>query len=169
MFLYFVYLLNNIFVKGQVVCQDNKMCNKIRSRNVVWTDVPEANYRRMLCLFKGGLFSSANCCTGSLASAFLLVFKEKAEDLTSLMAQWLTIRLPMQKAQVGSLVQENSTCHGATKPMHAPQLLKPAHLEPTLCNKRSRCNKKPCTAPRAAPARHNSRKPENSNEDPAQP
>ncbi|KAJ8789643.1 hypothetical protein J1605_004880 [Eschrichtius robustus] len=26
---------------------------------------------------------------------------------------------------------------------HMPQLLKPAHLEPVLCNKRSRCNEKP--------------------------
>ena len=41
----FVYLLNNIFVKGQVACQDNKMCSKIRSRNVVWMDILGANYR----------------------------------------------------------------------------------------------------------------------------
>ena len=37
---------------------------------------------------------------------------------TSLVAQWLRIRLPMQGTQVRSLVQEDPTCHGATKPMH---------------------------------------------------
>ena len=58
------------------------------------------------------------------------------------------------------LVQEDPTCHGTTKPVrhncwacaleptshnywaHAPQLLKPAHLEPMLHNKRSHCNEK---------------------------
>ena len=32
----------------------------------------------------------------------------------SLVAQWLRIRLPMQ----GTRVQEDPTCHGATKPVH---------------------------------------------------
>ena len=80
---------------------------------------------------------------------------------TSLMAQWLRIRLPMQGTRVRTLVQEDPTCRGATKPVrhnswacalepashnywaHEPQLLKPARLEPVLCNKRSRRNEKP--------------------------
>ena len=80
---------------------------------------------------------------------------------TSLVAQWLRIHLPMQGTQVWSLVQEDPTCRGATKPMHhnywactleprshnywahVPQLLKPARLEPVLCNKRSHHNEKP--------------------------
>ena len=80
---------------------------------------------------------------------------------TSLVAQWLRIRLPMQGTQVRALVQEDPTCHGATKPVrhnswacalepvshnywtHVPQLLKPAHLESLLRNKRSHCNEKP--------------------------
>ncbi len=37
---------------------------------------------------------------------------------TSLVAQWLRICLPMQAPQVQSLVQEDHTCRGATKPMH---------------------------------------------------
>ena len=37
---------------------------------------------------------------------------------TSLMAQWLRIRLPMQGTQVQSLVWEDPTCCGATKPSH---------------------------------------------------
>ena len=69
--------------------------------------------------------------------------------------------LPMQGTRVRSLVWEDPTCCGATKPMshnywahapqllklthpraHALQLLKPSHLEPVLRNKRSHCNEK---------------------------
>ena len=38
-------------------------------------------------------------------------------DRTSLMVQWIRLRLPMQGTWVWSLVREDSTCHGATKPM----------------------------------------------------
>ena len=41
-------------------------------------------------------------------------FKKKR---TSLVAQWLRICLPMQGTQVRSLVQEDPTCRGATKPV----------------------------------------------------
>ena len=79
----------------------------------------------------------------------------------SLVAQWLRIRLPMQATGVRAFVREDPTCHRATKPVrhdywacaleptshnywaHEPQLLKPAHLEPVLCNKRSHRNEKP--------------------------
>ena len=37
---------------------------------------------------------------------------------TFLVAQWIRIHLPMQGTQVQSLIQENSTCHRATKPVH---------------------------------------------------
>ena len=37
---------------------------------------------------------------------------------TSLVAQWLRIRLPMQWTWVRALVQEDPTCRGATKPVH---------------------------------------------------
>ena len=36
----------------------------------------------------------------------------------SLVVQWWRIHLPMQKTEVRSLVQENSTCLGATKPVY---------------------------------------------------
>ena len=80
---------------------------------------------------------------------------------TSLVAQWLRVCLPMQGTRVRSLVQEDSTCHGVTKPMchnywawalepmshnywtSVPQLLKPVRLEPVLRNKRSHRNEKP--------------------------
>ena len=53
------------------------------------------------------------------------------ETGTSLVVWWLRIRLPMQGTQVRSLVWEDPTCHGATKPRHhnywacEPQLLSP--------------------------------------------
>ena len=36
---------------------------------------------------------------------------------SSLVAQWLRLRLPMQGTQVRALVQEDPTCRGATKPV----------------------------------------------------
>ena len=77
------------------------------------------------------------------------------------MAEWLRIRLPMQGTRVQPLVQEDPTCRRATKPTRhnywacalepashnywtrVPQLLKPARLDPMLCNKRSHRNEKP--------------------------
>ena len=37
---------------------------------------------------------------------------------TSLVVQWIGIHLPMQGTRVWSLVQEDSTCHGAAEPVH---------------------------------------------------
>ena len=37
---------------------------------------------------------------------------------TSLVVQWMGVHLPMQETQVGSLVQEDSTCHRATQPVN---------------------------------------------------
>ena len=68
---------------------------------------------------------------------------------TSLVAQWLRIRLPMQGTWVWSLVREDPTCSEATKPVCHKywacmlQLLKPARLEPVLRNKRNHHNEKP--------------------------
>ena len=85
----------------------------------------------------------------------------KVDQGTSLVVQWLRIHLLMQGTWVRALVGEDLTCHRATKPMHhncwactlepashnywapVPQLLKPACLEPVLCNKRSHHNEKP--------------------------
>ena len=44
-------------------------------------------------------------------------FKEYEIWWTSLVVQWLRIHLPMQGTRVRSLVWEDLTCHGATKPM----------------------------------------------------
>ena len=42
---------------------------------------------------------------------------KKSTNRTSLVAQWLRICLPMQGTRVRSLVQEDPTCRGATKPV----------------------------------------------------
>ena len=75
----------------------------------------------------------------------------------------------MQGTRVRSLVREDPTCRGATKPVrhnywacalepashnywaHVPQLLKPTHLEPMLCNKRSHHNEKPAHRNESSP------------------
>ena len=41
----------------------------------------------------------------------------KTQRRTSLVVHWIRIHLPMQGTRVQSLVQEDSTCHGATKPV----------------------------------------------------
>ena len=73
---------------------------------------------------------------------------------TSLVVRWIGIHLPVQGAQVSSLVWEDSTCHRAAKQVHCNYwacFLKPAShnywslyaLEPILRSKRSHCNEKP--------------------------
>ena len=79
---------------------------------------------------------------------------------TSLVVQGLGVLLPMQGTWVQSLVQEDSTCHGATKSVchnygaRAPQLLEPECREPTLPSRRSQDKEKPIhCSERAAPKR----------------
>ena len=50
----------------------------------------------------------------------LILLKEIYQNVNwaSLVVQWLRIRLPMQGTRIQALVQEDPTCHGATKPMH---------------------------------------------------
>ena len=54
-------------------------------------------------------------------SIFLWFMKNKKHhkgiSRTSLVAQWLRIRLPVQGTQGRALVREDPTCHGATKPV----------------------------------------------------
>ena len=57
------------------------------------------------------------------------------------MTQWLRAHLPIRGTRVLSLVWEDSTCRGATKPM--PQLLEPEPLDPVLFDKRNHSSEKP--------------------------
>ena len=69
---------------------------------------------------------------------------------TSLVVQWLGIQLPMQGTQVQSLVWEDATCYGATKPVH--DNTGPACLQPVLYNKRSHCNRNLGMASKSRPS-----------------
>ena len=60
---------------------------------------------------------------------------------TSLVAQWLRIRLPVQGTWVRALVQEDPMCRRATKPVCHNYWA--CALEPVLRNKRSHRNEKP--------------------------
>ena len=93
----------------------------------------------------------------------------------------------MQGTWVGALVQEDPTCHRATKPVRrnywacaleptshnywarVPQLLKPACLEPVLRNKRSHRDEKRVHGNKELPPLAATREPVNSNEDPTRP
>ena len=55
---------------------------------------------------------SAGYCTPGI------LLDKNLQKRTSLVAQWLRIRLPMQGTRVRSLVQEDPTCRRATKPVH---------------------------------------------------
>ena len=44
--------------------------------------------------------------------------REKHEEGTSLVVQWLRIHLPMQGTRVRALVREDPTCYRANKPVH---------------------------------------------------
>ena len=92
---------------------------------------------------------------------YLATSPVKRESGISLVIQGLIIYLPMKETQVQSLVQEDPTCHRATKPRchsfwayaleprscrywaRLPQLLKPECLEPVSNNKRTYHNEKP--------------------------
>ena len=48
---------------------------------------------------------------------FKAKFHQEETSWAAWVAQWLRIRLPMQGTGVRALVQEDPTCHGATKPV----------------------------------------------------
>ena len=58
--------------------------------------------------------STTRCLVGHIIWSLLKIWLVGA----SLVAQWLRIHLPMQGTWIWSLVQEDPTCHGATKPVH---------------------------------------------------
>ena len=61
-----------------------------------------------------------------------MIFDLRIDLGTSLVAQWLGIRLPVQGTQVRALVQEDPMCHGATKPVR--HNYRPCALEPVSHN-----------------------------------
>ena len=80
----------------------------------------------------------------------LLYFNISILKRASLVVQRLRIRLPMQGTWVWALVREDSTCHGATKPMRHNYWA--CALEPASHNYWSPCAYSPCSATREATA-----------------
>ena len=77
------------------------------------------------------------------------------EFWTSVVAQWLRIRLPMQGTRVRSPVQEDPTCRGATKPVRHNYLYSPqATTTEPVYNYWSPCTLEP-THPNSEPTHHN--------------
>ena len=118
-------------------------------------------------------FGQVRCQGGSLAIP-TLPFKRTqnlAQNIsvrTTLVVQWLRIRLPVQGAPAGSLAQEDPMCHGATKSLchhywcPCPRASAPPQKKPPQREARA-------LRGRAVPALCNVRKPSQSNEDPVQP
>ena len=109
--------------------------------------------------------------TPLLVNALLFTYLQGRVKLlpirASLVAQWLTICLPMQGTWVKTLVREDPTCRGATKPVRhnyqacaveptshnywacAPQLLKPA--SPCSATREATAVRSPRTATKSSP------------------
>ena len=141
--------------------------------NLVWSEKPQkgkGTFEKSSLSISQLLVSVSTCsssCILELPKEYdflrcpLKSLKKTSKPGTSLVAQWLRIRLPMQGTRVWALVWEDPICRRAAKPArhnywtcaldpashkywaHVPQLLKPVHLEPMLRNKRSNHNEKP--------------------------
>ena len=100
------------------------------------------------------LFTYTHTHTGEDAIESLNKQAQKCPLRTSLVEQWIRIQRPVEGTQVWSLVQEDSTYHGESKPMyswnycphsraHELQLPKPACREPERHSKRSHRSDRP--------------------------
>ena len=131
-------------------CEKKKRSKSGSTKSKIRESIASSGHKMILSYAGGGHGEeeSKNC-------------KGKSWQGTSLVAQWLRIRLPMQGTWVRALVRDDPICRGATKPVchnywacalepesHnywacVPQLLKPACLEPVLHNERSHHKEKP--------------------------
>ena len=89
-----------------------------------------AGKNKAIRFWSGGTFPTGQVIEWALKKHS--VKKKKKSLRASLVAQWWRIHLPMQEMWVWSLVQEDPTCHGATKPVH--RYYWPCALEPGSCN-----------------------------------
>ena len=104
-------------------------------------------------------------CPSRLGSR-ILSFKTYPE--ISLMVQRLTSHLPVQRAQVLSLVREDPACFGATKPT-SHSYWGQAPSSPCSATREAAAVRSPCTTTKVAPAHRNWRKPMCTGKDPAEP
>ena len=93
--------------------------------------------------------NTLKCCKKkipNLESLFQQNCRSKMKMGTSLLAQWLGVRLPIQGTRVRALVWEDPACRGATRPVRhtaepALQSLRATTAEPMLGDERSHPNK----------------------------
>ena len=107
-----------------------------------------------------------------MASFLLLQGQERKRILSFwsfLGVQWSRIPLLMQGTWVQSLVQEDSTCHGASEHMHHSYWVHVQLYAYPPCTREALTVRSPCIQGRVSPTHHNQRKPEHSNEDAVQP
>ena len=118
---------------------------------VIWLPTKDCQQQPKARKRQGGVFSWAfrRIMTPWFQTFNLLKFR-RVNFTLPWQYRWYRRRLPRQETQVRSLVQEDSTCHGAIKPMHhnywSPrtlQLPKPSHLKHGLPNNRTHHCEKP--------------------------
>ena len=149
---YYVFIaLWQIFI---YLSYDNKFRQNVLESPIYW---PSQNYyfknRKFVTLFLDYFLTE-----GKISLKRTVFYSIKNRTGTFLVGEWLGICLPMQGTCVRSLVREDPTCCGVSKPMHPNygnpdtlgsvshsfwalmrQLRKPMCLKPVLQNKRS-CN-----------------------------
>ena len=132
--------------------------NCVWSQAIIYSVIPDLLKWVLKCLTQRILWSLRGIMQVNVPNTIpLKTYQLRA----SLVAQWLRICLPMQGTRLWTLVREDPTCSGATKPAHhnywacalepvshsywahVLQLLKPTLLEPVLCHRRSHRNEKP--------------------------
>ena len=151
----FLLQLKELRQRGQVTCPRSQLVSgraRISAEAILTPKVPPVLWNLVIympaSLWVEGILSLFHIWLFVMVSGEQWLFSREHVG-TSLVAQWLRIRLPMQGTWVRALVREDPTCRRATKPVrhnywaHVLQLLKLVRLEPVLCNKRSHCNEKP--------------------------
>ena len=104
-----------VHVTKSELCQSSKYWI-LESRN--WVPFESLEYiRDYVCISIFVLFHHINWITVLRIDVCKKSMSLNALEGTSLVAQWLRIRLPMQCTQDLSLVREDPTCRGATKPV----------------------------------------------------
>ena len=91
-------------------------------------------------LHRNGIIHTLFCFRILLLKSYGFFYDWKLAG-TSLVAQWLRIRLPMQGTRVWALVREDPTCRGATKPVRHNYwacALEPASHNYRACTPRAR-------------------------------
>ena len=123
----------------------NKRTHKWNSAHVKCVETWEMKF---LLPRYGGLKTQTGCQdlstllvqTDEASSHYIHLPGQKTTSAASLVVQWLRIHFAVQGMPVPTLVREDPTCLGATKPM-SRNYWSPCAIEPAL-HKRSHCNEK---------------------------